>query len=490
MALIVHDVGDHMMVPAMCTMWGDVHEPGVIMMILMFVYITRQPVTRARCPCRPVSRHSVAVYSFESLRWKLSVILFCIDELNACLGLVDYVYWTLALVMARNLGSDNVGIKALVESQVRIPPKTRAASRQMREQDAPIEMADRPRASTQRGRGGRGRATRSVRSDTLVSRQYEGQSSGDLDRHPVGGITIKDLAAGLQGVNWVIEMMATRVEDIQRVVEGRPTVQESPSSQGQVDRQYLEVERGHLEISLLDFLKLKPPSFSGSGASEKPQVFLDKIEKICKALGCSSVRGRPKDAAPLAWSEFSAAFLDRFLPLNVRNARAKEFETLVQTSSMTVSEYDIKFTQLSRYAPYLISTEEIKIQRFVDGLVEPLFRAVASQDFTAVDCAQRIKMRTSESKAAKDRANRAKTEVVVRLLAVRIHRGIHDYSSKGVTCLVLVLGWDRELSMLGGNKIRDRVVKLSTLVISVGRDIVDDAYVLQQFVMVWLTWAH
>ncbi|XP_017974536.1 PREDICTED: uncharacterized protein LOC108661597 [Theobroma cacao] len=160
------------------------------------------------------------------------------------------------------------------------------------------------------------------------------------------------------------------------------------------------------------------------------------MEKICKALGCSSVRsvelaafqledvaqewynslcrGRPMDAAPLAWSEFSTTFLDRFLSLSVRNARARKFETLVQTSSMTVSDYDIKFTQLARYAPYLVSIEEMKIQRFMDGLVEPLFRAVASRDFTTystvVDCTQRIKMRTSESRAARDRAKRTKTE--------------------------------------------------------------------------------
>ncbi|WRX29260.1 Retrotransposon gag domain - like 10 [Theobroma cacao] len=251
----------------------------------------------------------------------------------------------------------------------------------MREQDAPIEMVDRPRASTRRGRGRRGKATRPVRSDTPVNRQEEGQSSSDVDRHPAGGITIEDLAAGLQGVN-------------------------------QVDRQYREVERDHLEISLPDFLKLKPPSFSGSDASEKPQVFLDKMEKICKALGCSSVRslelatfrledvaqewysslcrGRPTDAAPLAWSEFSATFLDWFLPLSVCNARAREFETLVQTSSMTVSEYDIKFTQLSRYALYLVSIEELKIQRFVDGLVEPLFRAVASRDFITYSRSSRL----------------------------------------------------------------------------------------------------
>ncbi|XP_017974483.1 PREDICTED: uncharacterized protein LOC108661564 [Theobroma cacao] len=146
------------------------------------------------------------------------------------------------------------------------------------------------------------------------------------------------------------------------------------------------------------------------------------MEKICKALGCSSVRsvelaafrledvaqewysslcrGRLTDAAPLAWSEFSAAFLDRFLPLNVRNARAREFEILVQTSSMTVSEYDIKFTQLSR--------------------------AVASRDFTtystAVDCAQRIEMRTIESRAARDRAKRARTKG---------YQGRRDFSSGG-----------------------------------------------------------
>ncbi|WRX07825.1 Retrotransposon gag domain - like 1 [Theobroma cacao] len=223
--------------------------------------------------------------------------------------------------------------------------------------------------------------------------------------------------------------MATRMEDIQRVVEGRPTVQESSSSQRQADRQYCEVERG-------------------SDALEKPQVFLDKMEKICKALGCFSVRsielatfrledvaqewysslcrGRPTDAAPLAWSEFNAAFLDQFLPLSVCNARARESETLVQTSSMTVSEYDIKFTQLSWYVPYLVSTEEMKIQRFVDGLIEPLFRAVASRDFTtyssAVDYAQRIEMRTSESRATKDRAKRAKTEG---------YQGRRDFSSGG-----------------------------------------------------------
>ncbi|WRX25513.1 Reverse transcriptase domain - like 10 [Theobroma cacao] len=154
------------------------------------------------------------------------------------------------------------------------------------------------RASTLRGRGRHGRATRSVRADTFMSRQEEGQSSGDVNRQPVGGITIKDLAAGLQGVN-----------------------------------------------------------------------------------------------------------------------------------------------RLARYAPYLVSIEEMKIQRFMDGLVEPLFKVVASRDF-------------------------------------------NTYSAEGGTRLVLVLGRDKEPLVEEGRKILDREVKLSTLMILVGDDIVDDAYVMREFVMV------
>ncbi|EOY08454.1 DNA/RNA polymerases superfamily protein [Theobroma cacao] len=266
-----------------------------------------------------------------------------------------------------------------------MPPKTRAASRRAGEQDAPIEMADRPRASTQRGRGRRGRVTRSVGLDTPVSRQEEGQSSGDVDRHPARGITIEDLAAGLQGVNRVVEMMVTRMEDIQRVVEGRPTVQESHSSQGQADHQHHEEDRGHLDISLPDFSSLSLQHFQGLMHRRNPRF--------------SWIR----------WRKF-----------------VKPWDVLVFDFKLTVSEYDIKFTQLACYAPYLVSTEEMKIQRFVDGLVEPLFRAVASQDFTtysaAVDRAQRIEMRTSESRAARDRAKRGKIEG---------YQGRRDFSSGG-----------------------------------------------------------
>lgn len=96
----------------------------------------------------------------------------------------------------------------------------------------------------------------------------------------------------------------------------------------------------------------------------------------------------------------------------------------------------------------------------------------------------RVGLREIEQKGARQRVIRAVeiSAVVVHLLAVRVHRGTHGYRSRGVTHLVLILGWDREPSVLGGSKILDRVVKSFALVILVGDDIVDGASLLQKLV--------
>ncbi|EOX94087.1 Uncharacterized protein TCM_003198 [Theobroma cacao] len=268
-----------------------------------------------------------------------------------------------------------------------------------------MRQRGKPRALTLRGRGGHGKTTRSVRTDMPLSRHEEEQSLGDADRHFTGGITIEDLAAGLQGVNRVVEKMAIRMDNIQRIVEGRHVTQESPSSQRQVYHHHLEIEKGYVEISLLDFLKLKPPPFVGTRSVELPAL-------------------RLKDMA---------------------------------------QEWYGSLLKFSRYVPYLVSIEEMKIQRFVDGLVEPLYRVVTSKDFdtyfAAMDCAQRIEMRSSE---------------------IRGHTGTHDYPNRGVARLAPVLGWDKKHSVLCDSKIQ-KVARLSIIAILVEYDIEDDASVLQGF---------
>ncbi|EOY16839.1 Uncharacterized protein TCM_035732 [Theobroma cacao] len=158
---------------------------------------------------------------------------------------------------------------------------------------------------------------------------------------------------------------------------------------------YEEINWGNVMVTLGEFMKLKPPSFLGAKSTEDPQVFLDEMDKICTALGCSShqvveLTGfrmmevvqiwfatlkhcRLPGSAPFSWEKFTQAFMDRFLLESVRDAKAQEFETLMQALGMTVSDYDIQFTQLSRYTPYLVQTERERIKRFIKGLHRTIY---------------------------------------------------------------------------------------------------------------------
>jgi hypothetical protein len=51
--------------------------------------------------------------------------------------------------------------------------------------------------------------------------------------------------------------------------------------------------------------------------------------------------------------------------------KKKEFLSLTQ-GGMSVSEYRDRFTQLSRYAPEKVDTNEKRQERFLEGLIGPL----------------------------------------------------------------------------------------------------------------------
>ncbi|OIT26817.1 hypothetical protein A4A49_56930, partial [Nicotiana attenuata] len=93
---------------------------------------------------------------------------------------------------------------------------------------------------------------------------------------------------------------------------------------------------------------------------------------------------------------------------------ARDFERLVQTPDMDVSTYNTKFCKLAIYAPHLVSTEEARVQRFVDGLVGRLYTAVAPQMKTlsysdVVDLARKIENKGREERAASELRKKAKT---------------------------------------------------------------------------------
>jgi hypothetical protein len=79
------------------------------------------------------------------------------------------------------------------------------------------------------------------------------------------------------------------------------------------------------------------------------------------------------------WPEFRAAFRAHHVHQGVIKLKKKEFQDLKQ-GSMSMNEYVTKFTQLSRYAPHEVDTDEKKQKCLLNGLNDGLAYALESQD--------------------------------------------------------------------------------------------------------------
>ena len=69
------------------------------------------------------------------------------------------------------------------------------------------------------------------------------------------------------------------------------------------------------------------------------------------------------------WAQFKTAFHTEFCPPAFVETKRLEFETLTR-GSMTVSEYERRFRELSDLCPNLVADEVSRKMRFLDGLSE------------------------------------------------------------------------------------------------------------------------
>ena len=140
------------------------------------------------------------------------------------------------------------------------------------------------------------------------------------------------------------------------------------------------------------FLKQRPPSFSGTTNPLEAESWIFKIEKIFKFLGCTDsqkvnyatymfegpaeiwwksaerllLEGRSDDAQ-ISWAEFVKKFYEKYFTERFKDKQAENFDELVQ-GNMGVAQYEAKFTELSRFAPHLVSTEALRVKKFCKGL--------------------------------------------------------------------------------------------------------------------------
>jgi hypothetical protein len=80
------------------------------------------------------------------------------------------------------------------------------------------------------------------------------------------------------------------------------------------------------------------------------------------------------------WPEFRIVFRAHHVLQGVIKLKKKEFQDLKQ-GSISVNEYVIKFTQLSRYASHEVDTDEKKQECFLNDLNDGLAYALEARDF-------------------------------------------------------------------------------------------------------------
>ena len=94
--------------------------------------------------------------------------------------------------------------------------------------------------------------------------------------------------------------------------------------------------------------------------------------------------------------------MDEFLTPVEQQNRALRFERLKQTHGTSVEDYAKEFLKLAKYAPYAVPTEAARVERFKAGLIMPLFRALASIEFSSltklIDRASQLEVRENEER--------------------------------------------------------------------------------------------
>ncbi|KAA0043142.1 Gag protease polyprotein-like protein [Cucumis melo var. makuwa] len=171
--------------------------------------------------------------------------------------------------------------------------------------------------------------------------------------------------------------------------------------------------------------KLGATVFEGSTDPADAENWLNMLEKCFDVMNCpeerkvrlatfllqkeaegwwKSILARRSDARALDWQTFRGIFEDKYYPSTYCEAKRDEFLGLKQ-GSLSVAEYERKYTELSRYADVIIVSESDRCRRFERGLrfeIRTPVTAIAKwTNFSQlVETALRVEQSITEEKSA------------------------------------------------------------------------------------------
>lgn len=154
------------------------------------------------------------------------------------------------------------------------------------------------------------------------------------------------------------------------------------------------------------FTWMNPLDLHGLQVDENPYEFIENIQKINEIMDVTLVKSAYLAAYPLKgvaqiwfkqWKEegtadaglfdrekFKDVFLDRFFPLEMRVAKVQEIINLRQ-GNMTVKDYSLKFTQLSKYASTIVVDSKARMSKVFSGVSKDGCERVYDSSIDQVD---------------------------------------------------------------------------------------------------------
>ena len=147
-------------------------------------------------------------------------------------------------------------------------------------------------------------------------------------------------------------------------------------------------------------MKLGARNYDGVGDPEKAWSWLEGNERVFSVMGCSDeqmvtycaflLRDRAlawwkaiqrRFPEGVSWTQFKEEFLEKIYPTVYKDQKIEEFFKLEQ-GTMSMTDYEKKFSELVRHVPLFGDHEVQKSKRFVVGLSKEVKSILASVSHT------------------------------------------------------------------------------------------------------------
>ncbi|XP_074342240.1 uncharacterized protein LOC141679718 [Apium graveolens] len=154
-------------------------------------------------------------------------------------------------------------------------------------------------------------------------------------------------------------------------------------------------------VTFKSFKSLNPPEFKGTTDPVEARVWLREIEKTFEIVDVEEekktifaaymlegeanywweAKKTLETTFPIPWTRFTELFLEKYFPKYMENQMELKFLELKE-GNMSVAEYEAKFTELSRFIPYHVDTDEKKAKQFQQGLKPYIQNRIAVFEIT------------------------------------------------------------------------------------------------------------